>query len=179
MHVQIFRQAVHMHMKAQRKFVCEACVYNISYIRACLAYLAHLVPSNRLIFFLKPIDSFSNPIHSFFLVRKVTSLGSIRSMCWDLFSVIGGLCKRYVVTLTRISVHNCLPGLHLAASVGELACDKTQGSAAGWRHKHKPTRSHRSPRTPTSLRVRFTVALRDFEYTPKDSQAICSVWHDG
>ncbi len=41
----------------------------------------------------------------------------MRSMRWDLFSVIWGPCKRYAVTLTRMPVHNCLPGPHLAASV--------------------------------------------------------------
>jgi hypothetical protein len=64
------------------------------------------------------------------------------SMCWDLFSVIGGPCKRYAVTLTRMPVHNCLLGQHSAASMEELPCDKTQGSAVGWLHKHKPTCSH-------------------------------------
>ncbi len=33
-----------------------------------------------------------------------------------LFSVIGGPCKRYAVTLTRMPSHNCLPGPHSAAS---------------------------------------------------------------
>jgi hypothetical protein len=35
--------------------------------------------------------------------------------------------------------------------LGELPCDKTQGSAAGWRHRHQPTRSHR-PHASPSLR---------------------------
>ncbi len=46
------------------------------------------------------------------------------------------------MTLTHMPVHNCLQGQHLAASMGELPCDKTQGSVAGWQHKHKPTHSH-------------------------------------
>jgi hypothetical protein len=48
---------------------------------------------------------------------------SMRSMRWDLFSVIGGPRKRYAVKLTRMPGHMCLPELHSAASVG----DKRQG----------------------------------------------------
>jgi hypothetical protein len=53
-------------------------------------------------------------------------------------------------------IHNCLPGPHSAASMEELPCDKTQGSAVGWRHKHKPTSSHRPhafPCAPTTTPV--------------------------
>jgi hypothetical protein len=87
---------------------------------------------------------------------RIRSMRSMRSMRWDLFSVIRGPCKRYAVTLTRMPVHNCLPGPHSAASMEELPCDKTQGSAVGWRHKHRPTRSHRThafPCVPTTTPV--------------------------
>jgi hypothetical protein len=50
----------------------------------------------------------------------------MRSMHWDLFSVIGCPRKRYAVTLTRMPVHNCLPGPHLAASVGSCHVTKNK-----------------------------------------------------
>jgi hypothetical protein len=44
-------------------------------------------------------------------------LKSMRSMRWGFFSIIAGPCKRYAVTPTRISGHNCLPGPHVQVCV--------------------------------------------------------------
>jgi hypothetical protein len=49
-------------------------------------------------------------MHSLKHTLHFSELRSVRSMRGDSFSVIGGPCKRYAVTPTRMPGHNCLPG---------------------------------------------------------------------
>jgi hypothetical protein len=61
----------------------------------------------------------------------MASMRSMRSMRWGFY--LGPLQKEYRDADTHARPR-LPPGPHWAASMGELPCDKTQGSAAVWHH---------------------------------------------